>query len=130
MISHKRFWFLLWPLKLIYTLCISLVSFQIYFIVKTAERFPFCLRFLLFSFLLILNLLCSLLQFDGFVDLDLYDSIAMKVRGDGRCYISTVSFFSSLEELGCKGKKIWFYIQWCKYLSFIIELKTLKYFKF
>ncbi|CAK9324833.1 unnamed protein product [Citrullus colocynthis] len=29
-------------------------------------------------------------KFDGFIDLDLYDSIAMKVKGDGRCYISTI----------------------------------------
>jgi hypothetical protein len=32
----------------------------------------------------------SLFQFDGFIDLDAYDTIAMKLRGDGRCYISTV----------------------------------------
>jgi len=31
------------------------------------------------------------LQFDGFIDLDSYDTIAMKLKGDGRCYISTVS---------------------------------------
>jgi len=35
------------------------------------------------------NSLC--LQFDGFIDLDSYDTIAMKLKGDGRCYISTVS---------------------------------------
>jgi hypothetical protein len=29
-------------------------------------------------------------QFDGFIDLDAYDTIAMKIKGDGRCYISTV----------------------------------------
>ncbi|KAM0837446.1 hypothetical protein ACQ4PT_061649 [Festuca glaucescens] len=29
-------------------------------------------------------------KFDGFIDLDSYDTIAMKVRGDGRCYISTI----------------------------------------
>lgn len=32
------------------------------------------------------------LQFDGFLDLDAYDTIALKLKGDGRCYISTVSF--------------------------------------
>lgn len=32
------------------------------------------------------------LQFDGFIDLDGYDAIAVRLRGDGRCYISTVSF--------------------------------------
>lgn len=31
------------------------------------------------------------LQFDGFIDLDGYDTIALKLKGDGRCYISTVS---------------------------------------
>lgn len=29
-------------------------------------------------------------KFDGFIDLDSYDSVAMKLRGDGRCYISTI----------------------------------------
>jgi NADH dehydrogenase [ubiquinone] 1 alpha subcomplex assembly factor 1 len=29
-------------------------------------------------------------KFNGFIDLDAYDTIAMKLRGDGRCYISTV----------------------------------------
>ncbi|KAK7294496.1 hypothetical protein RJT34_17385 [Clitoria ternatea] len=29
-------------------------------------------------------------KFDGFIDLDSYDTIAMKIRGDGRCYISTI----------------------------------------
>ncbi|KAL0547386.1 hypothetical protein IC582_017319 [Cucumis melo] len=29
-------------------------------------------------------------KFDGYFDLDSYDSIAMKVKGDGRCYISTI----------------------------------------
>lgn len=29
-------------------------------------------------------------KFDGFIDLDLYDSIALKLKGDGRCYISTI----------------------------------------
>jgi hypothetical protein len=33
-----------------------------------------------------------LFQFDGFIDLDAYDTIAMKIKGDGRCYISTVCF--------------------------------------
>ncbi|CAN6935157.1 unnamed protein product [Brassica oleracea] len=28
-------------------------------------------------------------KFDGFIDLDGYDSIAMRLKGDGRCYIST-----------------------------------------
>ncbi|KAF5946531.1 hypothetical protein HYC85_016759 [Camellia sinensis] len=28
-------------------------------------------------------------KFDGFIDLDAYDTIALKVKGDGRCYIST-----------------------------------------
>ncbi|CAL5401221.1 unnamed protein product [Camellia sinensis] len=28
--------------------------------------------------------------FDGFIDLDAYDTIALKVKGDGRCYISTI----------------------------------------
>ncbi|XP_056849431.1 probable complex I intermediate-associated protein 30 isoform X1 [Raphanus sativus] len=30
-------------------------------------------------------------KFDGFIDLDGYDSIAMRLKGDGRCYISTMS---------------------------------------
>jgi hypothetical protein len=34
------------------------------------------------------------LQFDGFIDLDAYDTIALKLKGDGRCYISTVSILS------------------------------------
>ncbi|CAH2066925.1 unnamed protein product [Thlaspi arvense] len=29
-------------------------------------------------------------KFDGFIDLDGYDSIALRLRGDGRCYISTI----------------------------------------
>ncbi|XP_022158797.1 probable complex I intermediate-associated protein 30 isoform X2 [Momordica charantia] len=29
-------------------------------------------------------------KFDGFIDLDAYDSIALKLKGDGRCYISTI----------------------------------------
>ncbi|CAL5401224.1 unnamed protein product [Camellia sinensis] len=29
-------------------------------------------------------------MFDGFIDLDAYDTIAVKVKGDGRCYISTI----------------------------------------
>ncbi|GAA0163935.1 hypothetical protein LIER_19688 [Lithospermum erythrorhizon] len=29
-------------------------------------------------------------KFDGFIDLDSYDTIALKVKGDGRCYISTI----------------------------------------
>ncbi|MQM00903.1 hypothetical protein Taro_033651 [Colocasia esculenta] len=29
-------------------------------------------------------------KFSGFIDLDAYDTIAMKLRGDGRCYISTI----------------------------------------
>ncbi|KAG2321777.1 hypothetical protein Bca52824_014990 [Brassica carinata] len=29
-------------------------------------------------------------KFDGFIDLDGYDSIAMRLKGDGRCYISTM----------------------------------------
>ncbi|KAL5708006.1 hypothetical protein ACHQM5_018848 [Ranunculus cassubicifolius] len=29
-------------------------------------------------------------KFDGYIDLDAYDTIAMRLRGDGRCYISTI----------------------------------------
>ncbi|XP_078436107.1 putative complex I intermediate-associated protein 30 isoform X2 [Wolffia australiana] len=29
-------------------------------------------------------------KFNGFIDLDAYDTISMRLRGDGRCYISTV----------------------------------------
>ncbi|KAL8458760.1 hypothetical protein ACS0TY_036317 [Phlomoides rotata] len=29
-------------------------------------------------------------KFDGFIDLDSYDTIAVKLKGDGRCYISTI----------------------------------------
>ncbi|CAL9165874.1 unnamed protein product [Musa hybrid cultivar] len=29
-------------------------------------------------------------KFNGFIDLDSYDTIAMRLRGDGRCYISTI----------------------------------------
>ncbi|CAN1287379.1 Probable complex I intermediate-associated protein 30 [Linum perenne] len=29
-------------------------------------------------------------KFDGFIDLDSYDSIAIKLKGDGRSYISTI----------------------------------------
>ncbi|EPS58917.1 hypothetical protein M569_15894, partial [Genlisea aurea] len=29
-------------------------------------------------------------KFDGFIDLDSYDTLAMKMKGDGRCYISTI----------------------------------------
>ncbi|KZV27548.1 hypothetical protein F511_04599 [Dorcoceras hygrometricum] len=29
-------------------------------------------------------------KFDGFIDLDAYDTVALKLKGDGRCYISTI----------------------------------------
>ncbi|KAK1360917.1 putative complex I intermediate-associated protein 30 [Heracleum sosnowskyi] len=29
-------------------------------------------------------------KFNGFIDLDPYDTIALKLKGDGRCYISTI----------------------------------------
>lgn len=29
-------------------------------------------------------------KFDGFIDLDAYDTLAFRLRGDGRCYISTI----------------------------------------
>ncbi|XP_021768071.1 probable complex I intermediate-associated protein 30 [Chenopodium quinoa] len=29
-------------------------------------------------------------KFNGFIDLDSYDTIALKLKGDGRCYISTI----------------------------------------
>ncbi|KAK6911816.1 NADH:ubiquinone oxidoreductase intermediate-associated protein 30 [Dillenia turbinata] len=29
-------------------------------------------------------------KFDGFIDLEAYDTIALKMKGDGRCYISTI----------------------------------------
>ncbi|XP_042413704.1 probable complex I intermediate-associated protein 30 isoform X2 [Zingiber officinale] len=29
-------------------------------------------------------------EFNGFIDLESYDTLAMRVRGDGRCYISTI----------------------------------------
>ncbi|XP_042418370.1 probable complex I intermediate-associated protein 30 isoform X1 [Zingiber officinale] len=29
-------------------------------------------------------------KFNGFIDLESYDTLAMRVRGDGRCYISTI----------------------------------------
>jgi len=29
-------------------------------------------------------------QFEGYLDLDPYDTLALRVRGDGRCYISTI----------------------------------------
>ncbi|KAG8380203.1 hypothetical protein BUALT_Bualt07G0169000 [Buddleja alternifolia] len=29
-------------------------------------------------------------EFDGFIDLDPYDTLAVKLKGDGRCYISTI----------------------------------------
>ncbi|KAG8494657.1 hypothetical protein CXB51_012330 [Gossypium anomalum] len=28
--------------------------------------------------------------FDGFIDLEAYDTIALRIKGDGRCYISTI----------------------------------------
>ncbi|XP_068660911.1 probable complex I intermediate-associated protein 30 [Aristolochia californica] len=31
----------------------------------------------------------KLILFDGFIDLDAYDTMAMKLKGYGRCYIST-----------------------------------------
>ncbi|KAF8401142.1 hypothetical protein HHK36_014446 [Tetracentron sinense] len=30
-------------------------------------------------------------KFGGFIDLDAYDTLAFKLKGDGRCYISTIS---------------------------------------
>lgn len=48
----------------------------------------FCNKYVVFP-----RFLASL-QFDGFIDLDSYDTIAMKIKGDGRCYISTVSALS------------------------------------
>eukprot|EP00268_Persea_americana_P008023 TRINITY_DN13081_c0_g2_i6.p1 TRINITY_DN13081_c0_g2~~TRINITY_DN13081_c0_g2_i6.p1 ORF type:complete len:213 (+),score=39.97 TRINITY_DN13081_c0_g2_i6:697-1335(+) len=29
-------------------------------------------------------------KFDGFIDLDAYDTLSLKLKGDGRCYISTI----------------------------------------
>ncbi|XP_077230907.1 putative complex I intermediate-associated protein 30 isoform X2 [Tasmannia lanceolata] len=29
-------------------------------------------------------------KFDGFIDLDSYDTLALRLKGDGRCYISTI----------------------------------------
>ncbi|XP_062087902.1 probable complex I intermediate-associated protein 30 isoform X3 [Humulus lupulus] len=29
-------------------------------------------------------------KFNGFIDLDPFDTVAMKIKGDGRCYISTI----------------------------------------
>ncbi|KAK4480796.1 hypothetical protein RD792_011648 [Penstemon davidsonii] len=29
-------------------------------------------------------------KFDGYIDLDSYDTLALKLKGDGRCYISTI----------------------------------------
>ncbi|OMO70567.1 hypothetical protein CCACVL1_18806 [Corchorus capsularis] len=29
-------------------------------------------------------------KFDGFIDLDAYDTVALRLKGDGRCYISTI----------------------------------------
>nr|DAD31311.1 TPA_asm: hypothetical protein HUJ06_010162 [Nelumbo nucifera] len=29
-------------------------------------------------------------KFDGFIDLDAYDTIALRLKGDGRCYICTI----------------------------------------
>ncbi|ONK55580.1 uncharacterized protein A4U43_UnF1380 [Asparagus officinalis] len=29
-------------------------------------------------------------KFDGYIDLEPYDTLALRVRGDGRCYISTI----------------------------------------
>ncbi|XP_077234496.1 putative complex I intermediate-associated protein 30 [Tasmannia lanceolata] len=29
-------------------------------------------------------------KFDGFIDLDAYDTLAFRLKGDGRCYISTI----------------------------------------
>ncbi|KAK6914648.1 NADH:ubiquinone oxidoreductase intermediate-associated protein 30 [Dillenia turbinata] len=34
--------------------------------------------------------LFSLFGFDGFIDGEAYDMIALKMKGDGRCYISTI----------------------------------------
>nr|ACR38688.1 unknown [Zea mays] len=41
-------------------------------------------------------------KFDGFIDLDAYDTIAMKIKGDGRCYISTVCFLTQDSLLNIK----------------------------
>lgn len=71
--------------------------------------------------------ICCSLQFDGFIDLDLYDSIALKLKGDGRCYISTVSsFFFSFSPLGkeCEVKKMSLYIQCYTCFYFFCESKT------
>jgi hypothetical protein len=35
-------------------------------------------------------------KFDGFIDLEGYDSIALRLKGDGRCYISTVSLMLNI----------------------------------
>lgn len=39
-------------------------------------------------------ILLLFMQFNGFIDLEPYDTIALKLKGDGRCYISTVSLSS------------------------------------
>lgn len=61
------------------------------------------------------------MQFDGFIDLDAYDTIALKLKGDGRSYISTVSFLSHYySELD--GRNWLLSLLWPAYVIFIIEI--------
>lgn len=57
-------------------------------------------------------LFLSPFQFNGFIDLDAYDTIAMKLRGDGRCYISTVCILILRQYWMCDIKLIRCYIIW------------------
>lgn len=41
----------------------------------------------------------SVMEFDGFIDLDAYNTIALRLKGDGRCYISTVSLLLPLNPI-------------------------------
>lgn len=59
----------------------------------------------------IATFICHLFyQFDGFIDLDGYDTLALKLKGDGRCYISTVSIMTLIRVIGISKKIIFF---WC-----------------
>ncbi|KAL5577654.1 hypothetical protein UlMin_019353 [Ulmus minor] len=39
-------------------------------------------------------------KFDGFIDLDLFDTIVIKLKGDGKCYISTIYTENWVNSLG------------------------------
>ncbi|GAV61410.1 CIA30 domain-containing protein [Cephalotus follicularis] len=46
-------------------------------------------------------------KFDGFIDLDAYDTVALKLRGDGRCYLSSIYTENLINSPGQEEDNSW-----------------------